>query len=271
MKRRALIAALCLLATAALAQAPDRDQALIAAAGRGDTAASLRLLKEGASLLTRDTAGRTALVAAAYGNHIETARVLLEAGASPNVRDTIGRTAFMVAAVYGHLELLRLTLKHGADIHTINQYGGTALIPASHYGHVEVVRELLKTAINVNHVNRLGWTALIEAVILGDGGARHTEIVRLLLAHGADPNIADRDRVTPAGLRRDHPPARKSRRALKRRQPDQPAPCLPMFQPSLARCLSPTSTGSSSSGVAIESFQRLRKPNIATQPTISTI
>jgi ankyrin repeat protein len=103
----------------------------------------------------------------------------------------------MVAAVYGHLELLRLTLKHGADIHTLNQYGGTALIPASHYGHVEVVRELLQTKINVNHVNRLGWTALIEAVILGDGGARHTEIVRLLLASGADAGIADRDGVTP--------------------------------------------------------------------------
>jgi uncharacterized protein len=48
----------------------------------------------------------------------------------------------------------------------------------------------------VNHVNRLGWTALLEAVILGDGGAAHTEIVRLLLAHGADPRIADRDGVT---------------------------------------------------------------------------
>jgi ankyrin repeat protein len=34
-------------------------------------------------------------------------------------------------------------------------------------------------------------------VILGDGGAAHTEIVRLLVAAGANVNIADRDRVTP--------------------------------------------------------------------------
>lgn len=34
-------------------------------------------------------------------------------------------------------------------------------------------------------------------MILGDGGARHTEILRLLLARGADPNIADRDGMTP--------------------------------------------------------------------------
>ena len=32
---------------------------------------------------------------------------------------------------------------------------------------------------------------------LGDGGLRHTEIVRLLLAHGADIRIADKQGVTP--------------------------------------------------------------------------
>jgi len=46
-------------------------------------------------------------------------------------------------------------------------------------------------------VNRLGWTALLEAVILGDGGPVHTEIVRLLVEAGANVNIADRERVTP--------------------------------------------------------------------------
>jgi ankyrin repeat protein len=59
------------------------------------------------------------------------------------------------------------------------------------------VRELLKTRIDVNHVNRLGWTALLEAIILGDGGTAHTEIVRLLVARGADVNIADAQGVTP--------------------------------------------------------------------------
>ena len=72
-----------------------------------------------------------------------------------------------------------------------------ALIPACHYGHVETVRYLLTTPIAVDHVNRLGWTALLEAVILGDGGAAHTVIVRLLLAARADPNKADAQGVTP--------------------------------------------------------------------------
>ena len=72
-----------------------------------------------------------------------------------------------------------------------------ALIPASDRGHVETVRELLRTDIPVDHVNRLGWTALLEAVILGDGGAAHQEIVRMLVDGGADASIADRDGVTP--------------------------------------------------------------------------
>jgi len=145
----------------------------------------------------RDTSGKTALNAAAYENHVAVARRLIAAGSDVNAPDNVPRTPFMIAAVRGHLEILRLTLAAGANVRTINQYGGTALIPASHYGHVEVVRELLKTDIPIDHVNRLGWTALMEAVILGDGGPKHVEIVRLLLEKGADRSIADRDGISP--------------------------------------------------------------------------
>jgi hypothetical protein len=95
------------------------------------------------------------------------------------------------------LEILQLTLAAGANLRSTNRYGGTALIPAAHHGHVETVRELLKTKIDVDHVNRLGWTALLEAIILGDGGAAHTEIVRLLVAKGARLQLADAQGVTP--------------------------------------------------------------------------
>lgn len=66
-----------------------------------------------------------------------------------------------------------------------NRFGGIALIPAADRGHVECVREILKTKIDIDHVNKLGWTALLEAIILGESGPRHTEVVRLLEQPGA--------------------------------------------------------------------------------------
>lgn len=91
---------------------------------------------------------------------------------------------------------MRAALAAGPNFRLTNRYGGTALIPACHYGHVETVRLLLTSAIDVNHVNNLGWSALLEAIILGDGGPRHTEIVSLLIKHGANVNLADKNGVT---------------------------------------------------------------------------
>ena len=56
---------------------------------------------------------------------------------------------------------------------------------------------LLRTQIDKDHVNKLGWTALLEAVILGDGGPTYARIVQMLVKAGANPNIADRNGVTP--------------------------------------------------------------------------
>ena len=60
-----------------------------------------------------------------------------------------------------------------------------------------MVKELLKTEIDIDHVNSLGWTALLEAIILSDGGPKHQEIVRILVAAGAAVNSPDQDGVTP--------------------------------------------------------------------------
>jgi ankyrin repeat protein len=168
-----------------------RGEALIQAAARGDADEVKRLLAAGADVHARDASGRTALLAATQGNHEAAARPLIDAGADVNAQDNQLDSAYLLAGARGYLGILRMTLAAGADLTSTNRYGGTALIPACHYGHVETVRELLRTKIDVNHVNKLGWTALLEAVILGDGGLRHTQIVGLLLAAHADPAIAD--------------------------------------------------------------------------------
>jgi len=170
---------------------------LVRVAQDGDVAALRRLLDSGVPVDARDERRRTALLAATHANRIDAARLLIERGADVNAKDEIQDSPFLYAGAEGRLEILRMTIAAGADLNSTNRYGGTALIPAAHHGHVETVRELLTTRIDVNHVNRLGWTALLEAIILGDGGAAHTEIVRLLVAHGAKLQLADAQGVTP--------------------------------------------------------------------------
>jgi len=188
----AILAALMIVPAAA----QSRDHALIAAAAKGDTASVERLIREGASVKAKDGHGRTALLAATHGNHVDAARALIAAGADVNAKDDIQDSPYLYAGAEGRTEILKLTLPT-ADLKSVNRYGGTALIPAAHHGHPDAVRLLLATAIDKDHVNRLGWTALLEAVILGDGGPVHTEIVRLLVEAGANVNIADRENVTP--------------------------------------------------------------------------
>lgn len=171
---------------------------LIAAAEAGDTTAVLQLLRDGAAINAQDARGRTAILAATHGNHPETVAALIRAGADINLRDNRRDNVFLYAGAEGLLDILKLAIEAGADTRLTNRFGGTALIPASERGHVEVVTELLtRTDVDVNHVNNLGWTALLEAIILSSGGPRHQEIVRLLIAHGADVNLADGNGVTP--------------------------------------------------------------------------
>ena len=43
---------------------------------------------------------------------------------------------------------------------------------------------------------------MIESIVLGNGGARHIETLRMLVRAGANVNIADRNRTTPLQLAR---------------------------------------------------------------------
>jgi uncharacterized protein len=174
-----------------------RGAEMLQAAERGDTATLVRLISAGASLESTDDAKRTPLLIAVEQNHVEAAKLLIDAGADINAQAENMDTPWLQAGALGRTEILRMMIPKGPDYSVRNRYGGNALIPACERAHVETVGLLLTTDIDVNHVNNLGWTCLLEIVILGDGGPRHIETAKLVLAGGADPNIADRDGVTP--------------------------------------------------------------------------
>lgn len=173
------------------------DQRLLAAAERGDATAAMLAVRAGADLETRDTRGRTPLLLAVTADQLEVARLLIYLGADPDALDDQHDTPWLVTGVTGSVDMLEVLLPAGPDLTIRNRFGGTSLIPASERGHVAYVRRAVRTGIDINHVNNLGWTALLEAVILGDGSKRYQEIVTILLDAGADPQIADREGVTP--------------------------------------------------------------------------
>lgn len=156
-----------------------------------------KYIARGQNIHATNRRGRTALMMATYNHHVELAALLIEAGASVNQQDDMKNSPYLYAAAEGYVDILRL-MKGKIDPTVTNRYGGIGLIPACERGSVEAVEWILNnTTSNIDHINNLGWTPLLAAIILGDGSSHYQRIVELLLSSGANPNIADKDGVTP--------------------------------------------------------------------------
>jgi ankyrin repeat protein len=128
----------------------------------GPIDALVLLLRHGADANARHEGhATTALLNATRINSLEAARVLLAAGADPNASDEEGHTPLILCAEEGYLNLARLLLHCGA-VKSINAWGGPSSLTALGYA----AREL------------------------------HVDMVRLLLAHGADAQECDLDHLT---------------------------------------------------------------------------
>ena len=213
MRYRAAALVLALAAAAAVlplhAQVPPTAaevatyKGLHAAAHRGDLAAIQQLAVNKAALEARDSAGRTPLHVATFARQYKAVQALLQFGADPAALEQDRYDAVTIAAVADDEETLRVLLAGGASAKlTTSRYDGTALIAAAHLGHDGVVRQLIKAGAPLDHVNNLHWTAVIEAIVLGDGGARHQATLKALLDAGASTQLTDRSGATPLQLAR---------------------------------------------------------------------
>jgi hypothetical protein len=100
------------------------------------------------------------------------------------------------AARRGNLDFMQECLKQGVSGTGLDSAGNTPLYWASRAGHVDCVRELLalpRPAVNVQNV--VGETPLHIAAARG-----HLEVVELLLSHGGDSQLCNKDQKTPIDL-----------------------------------------------------------------------
>jgi ankyrin repeat protein len=128
---------------------------------------------------------------------------LAHGGANLNALENDRYDPVTIAAVADDEPTLGLLLSLGASAKNItSRYDGTALIAAAHLGHDGVVKALIVAGAPLDHVNNLHWTAVIEAIVLGNGGMRHTETLRALVRAGANTSVADAQGNTPLALAR---------------------------------------------------------------------
>jgi ankyrin repeat protein len=200
---------------------PDGETVLMTAARAGNADAVKVLLDHGADVNGRESyKGQTALMWAAAEHHPDVVKVLLDHGADWKVvsfdRETKlpklsaassvtpfargGVTAFLFAAREGDIESARVMLDAGVDINQADVDGTNALVFSIMNQHYSFARFLLDRGANPNLLDVKGRGALYAVVDIRneDYSAMPSrkendplsslEIVKDLLAHGANPN-----------------------------------------------------------------------------------
>jgi len=177
-----------------------------AAASRSPDLVTL-LVDHGADVRARSDGDFTALLFAAQQGDEASGRILLQAGADANdLRSRDRMTALMVATASGHTAFAMLLIDSGATLNLVDGSGYTAL----HHAALEpagaaLVQALLRRGADPNarttrdtRENTTAGVSLKGATPLFLAAARgHVDIVRALVAGGADPSIATDNRTAP--------------------------------------------------------------------------
>jgi ankyrin repeat protein len=195
---------------------PGGETPLMTAARTGSLVAVKTLLSRGAKVEARDDArGQTALMWAAAEGHVDVVQALIASGADVRRHLASGFTPLLFAVREGRLDVVRVLLHAGADVNEAvsadpghrNGYGGplprpgvTPLLVAVTNAHFELAAALLDAGANPN-ADQIGYTALhaITAVRKpgvgdndpapdGSGSMTSLELVKKLIARGANPN-----------------------------------------------------------------------------------
>jgi ankyrin repeat protein len=166
------------------------------AASKGHSGLTAYLLSKGADVNATDGEGGTALMEAASRGHAGTIKMLITAKAGINAETTAGRTALSFAAGGGHLDSVTALLAAKADPNA-----GMVNLPlhcAIQSQSTGIVEALLKAGADANRVGKVTWAvagespgAVIWTPLAMAVRGEQTEIVKLLLAHKADPNNRD--------------------------------------------------------------------------------
>jgi ankyrin repeat protein len=181
---------------------------LLYAARAGDVATTKLLVERGAKLDLADGNGVTPLIEAILNanvfrvrrdgrsDHLQVANALLDAGADVNAMDWYGETSLWASVDLRNLELGPADKRTGIRddaLALMTRLLAAGANPNARTKEFPHERRYITTAVgSVAWVDLTGQTPFLRAAAAGDLQAMH-----LLLAHGADPNIATAGGTTP--------------------------------------------------------------------------
>ena len=209
---------------------------LFIACNNGNAPMVALLLKNGSDAKSATAEGATALMKAAVSGSAAAVNVLIANGAEVNAKEPAhGQTALMFAAASDRPDAIRALIAHGADAKAVSNVvslerptldddgnpipvrpapkagdlvgialagrrvaptlmgGMTALLYAARDGNIAAARALAEAGADVNQVSASDKTSPM-VIAISNG---HYELGRMLLEHGANPNIANADGLTP--------------------------------------------------------------------------
>jgi ankyrin repeat protein len=162
------------------------EEELRRAADEGDLARVRDLIAAGADINAPGPHGHTALMAAANKGHAEVVRALLESGADPRAEADFHYGALYSAVWRGHTEIVRILITAGAEVNVATGNPPRLLLAdAIAKKNREVVALLLAAGGRPESLPGPFGTPILS------GAIPDAEMVRMLLAAGADPNATD--------------------------------------------------------------------------------
>jgi ankyrin repeat protein len=182
MAGKVLALTFCALLSRVCAQAPLTD-----AAQQGDQAMVRQLLQHKANVNAAQPDGMTALHWAATRDDVPLAKMLLAAGAQTSPKTRLGElTPLFIASKRGSAPMIEALLKAGVNANATDSTGATPLMLASAAGSAEAVEMLLAHQVGVNAKESAHQQTALMFAAAADRGA----VIRALIKHGADPEIA---------------------------------------------------------------------------------
>jgi ankyrin len=203
-----------------LASAASGETPLMRCARTGNAGAVKALLARKADVAAKDNEqGQTALMWAVAQKHPAVTEALIQGGADIHARSKSGSTPLLFAARVGDVESAKLLLAAGTDVNETAPNGMTPLLLAAASGQEALGIFLLDNGANPNARDDLGATALHYSMMKGITAlngvriANYVEhlfrpsldgLVKALLAHKANPNLAITKQVPLGGSRSTH-------------------------------------------------------------------